>query len=61
MNLALIGMTILWLFLFGYVIIASIDFGAGFLHVYSDLIGKKRVIERVVERYLSPVWEVTNV
>lgn len=61
MNLELIGMTILWIFLFGYVIIASIDFGAGFLHVYSDLIGKKRVIDRVVKRYLSPVWEVTNV
>lgn len=61
MTLELIGITVLWLFLFGYVIIASVDFGAGFLHVYSDLTGRKRVIDRLVERYLSPMWEVTNV
>ncbi|WP_028988282.1 cytochrome d ubiquinol oxidase subunit II [Thermicanus aegyptius] len=61
MSLALIGITVLWTFLFGYMIVASIDFGAGFLHVYSELSGNRQVIRGVVERYLSPVWEVTNV
>lgn len=30
MSYELIGISVLWLFLFGYIIIASIDFGAGF-------------------------------
>lgn len=31
MSLEVLGISVLWLFLFGYVIVASIDFGAGFL------------------------------
>lgn len=27
-----IGITVLWIFLFGYIIVASIDFGADFSH-----------------------------
>lgn len=27
----LIGISVLWLFLYGYLIVASIDYGAGFL------------------------------
>ena len=34
-SLELIGIVVLWIFLFGYVIIASIDFGAGFFNAYS--------------------------
>ncbi len=30
MSYELIGITVLWLFLYGYLIVASIDFGAGF-------------------------------
>lgn len=61
MTLELIGITVLWLFLFGYLIIGSIDFGAGFYSMYSDWAGKKHLIHRIIQRYLSPVWEVTNV
>ena len=49
------------LFLFGYLIIASIDFGAGFFNAYSLLVGKKRILTVIIQRYLSPVWEITNV
>ncbi len=61
MNLEVLGISVLWLFLFGYVIIASIDFGAGFFNAYSLLIGKKHVLTKIIQRYLSPVWEITNV
>ncbi len=30
MTLEILGISVLWLFLLGYVIVASIDFGAGF-------------------------------
>lgn len=56
-----IGMLILWIFLYGYVIVASIDFGAGFFLFYGKWRKKELVINRTIERYLSPVWEVTNV
>ncbi|HEY0828033.1 MAG TPA: cytochrome d ubiquinol oxidase subunit II [Bacilli bacterium] len=61
MSYELIGITVLWIFLYGYLIVASIDFGAGFLSSYTVLTGKKHIIHGVIERYLSPVWEVTNV
>lgn len=61
MSLELIGITVLWTFLYGYIIIASIDFGAGFFSYYSHLTKKQHVINTIIDRYLSPVWEVTNV
>ena len=61
MSLELIGICVLWAFLFGYVIIASIDFGAGFYNAYSVLTNRSDVLSEVIKRYLSPVWEVTNV
>lgn len=61
MTLEIIGASVLWLFLFGYVIVASIDFGAGFYHAYSLLTNREDVLVNVIQRYLSPVWEVTNV
>ncbi|MGA9173065.1 MAG: cytochrome d ubiquinol oxidase subunit II, partial [Thermoactinomyces sp.] len=61
MNLELVGITVLWSFLYGYLMIASIDFGAGFFSCYSMLTGKDHIINRIIDRYLSPVWEVTNV
>lgn len=56
-----IGISILWMFLFGYVIVASIDFGAGFYHAYSMMTTREDILVNVIQRYLSPVWEVTNV
>ncbi|WP_210365824.1 cytochrome d ubiquinol oxidase subunit II [Bacillus sp. REN3] len=61
MTLELVGITVLWLFLFGYVIVASIDFGAGFFNAYSLFRGNQHILTRIIQRYLSPVWEVTNV
>ncbi|WP_413380866.1 cytochrome d ubiquinol oxidase subunit II [Alkalihalobacillus sp. 1P02AB] len=61
MSLEIIGVSVLWLFLFGYVIVASIDYGAGFFNAYSILTGKQHIVSNVIQRYLSPVWEVTNV
>lgn len=61
MNLEIIGISVLWIFLFGYIMIASIDFGAGFFNAYSTLRGKQQILTKIIHRYLSPVWEVTNV
>ncbi|MGP4041563.1 cytochrome d ubiquinol oxidase subunit II [Gracilibacillus sp. D59] len=61
MSYEIVGIVVLWLFLFGYIIVASIDFGAGFFHAYSVLTKKNHIISKIVQRYLSPVWEVTNV
>lgn len=60
-DLEILGITVLWTFLFGYVIIASIDFGAGFFNAYSVFVDKQHILTKIIQRYLSPVWEVTNV
>lgn len=57
----IIGVTVLWTFLYLYVIIASIDFGAGFFNFYSKLTGDDNIISPIIGRYLNPVWETTNV
>ncbi|MBD2845406.1 cytochrome d ubiquinol oxidase subunit II [Paenibacillus sp. IB182496] len=57
----LLGITVLWLFLYGYLIVASIDFGAGFFAFYARLTKQDHLINRLISRYLSPVWEITNV
>ncbi|MFE5318834.1 cytochrome d ubiquinol oxidase subunit II [Paenibacillus sp. NPDC056579] len=61
MTIEVIGITVLWIFLYGYLIVASIDFGAGFFSYYSMITGRKHLVHGIIERYLSPVWEVTNV
>lgn len=61
MSFEIAGIAILWTFLFGYLIVASIDFGAGFFSFYSLLTGHENKIHNIIQRYLSPVWEVTNV
>ncbi|WP_407269979.1 cytochrome d ubiquinol oxidase subunit II [Radiobacillus sp. PE A8.2] len=61
MTYELIGISVLWLFLYGYLIVASVDFGAGFFAYYAKVTKKDHVINQLISRYLSPVWEVTNV
>lgn len=56
-----IGITVLWIFLFGYIIVASIDFGAGFFSLHAKLFGQSHEINDLIQSYLNPVWEVTNV
>lgn len=61
MVLEILGISVLWFFLFGYVIIASIDFGAGFFNAYSLIRRNDHIVSNIIKRYLSPVWEITNV
>lgn len=61
MTLEILGISVLWTFLFGYILVGAIDFGAGFFNAYSLITGKQRILTNVIQRYLSPVWEVTNV
>ncbi|WLR47101.1 cytochrome d ubiquinol oxidase subunit II [Halobacillus litoralis] len=61
MSYELIGISVLWLFLYGYLIVASVDFGAGFFAYYARMTKKDHLINQLISRYLSPVWEVTNV
>lgn len=61
MELQEIGITIAWVFLYGYLIVGSIDFGAGFFSFYGKVTGRAHLINQIIDRYLSPVWEVTNV
>ncbi|ADU28542.1 cytochrome d ubiquinol oxidase subunit II [Evansella cellulosilytica] len=61
MDYEIIGITVLWTFLYGYLIVASIDFGAGFFSYYTKITKKNHITHNIIQRYLSPVWEVTNV
>ncbi|RKQ30393.1 cytochrome d ubiquinol oxidase subunit II [Oceanobacillus halophilus] len=61
MSLEILGIAVLWTFLFGYVIIGSIDYGAGFFNAYSIITGKQHILSKIIQQYLSPVWEITNV
>lgn len=42
MDYTTIGITVLWTFLFLYIIVASIDFGAGFFTLHKINWGRKR-------------------
>ncbi|WP_027954041.1 cytochrome d ubiquinol oxidase subunit II [Halobacillus kuroshimensis] len=61
MSYEIIGISVLWFFLYGYLIVASVDFGAGFFAYYARMTKKDHLINQLISRYLSPVWEVTNV
>ncbi|KIL44717.1 cytochrome d ubiquinol oxidase subunit II [Jeotgalibacillus soli] len=61
MSLEIVGITVLWTFLYGYLIVASIDFGAGFFAYYARVSKQEHIMSKLISRYLSPVWEVTNV
>ncbi|MDG5788027.1 cytochrome d ubiquinol oxidase subunit II [Evansella sp. AB-P1] len=61
MSYEVVGITVLWTFLYGYLIVASVDFGAGFFSYYTKQRKKNHIIHNIIQRYLSPVWEVTNV
>lgn len=61
MSYEVVGITVLWLFLYGYVIVASIDFGAGFFAYFAKVTKRDHITNQIISRYLSPVWEVTNV
>jgi cytochrome bd ubiquinol oxidase subunit II len=60
MNDALWGISVIWALVFIYAIAGSVDFGAGFwAMVYHRQ--KDAHAATIANRYLSPLWEVTNV
>src|SRR5699024_3519444 len=61
MSYEVIGISALWIFLYGYLIVASVDFGAGFFSYYAKITKQDHVINQLIAMYLSPVWEITNV
>lgn len=61
MSYEIIGISVLWLFLYGYLIVASVDFGAGFFAFYAKVSKQDHVVNQLIARYLSPMWEITNV
>lgn len=56
-----IEIAVLWTFLYGYLIVASIDFGAGLFLFYGKWKKKDQIINGIINRYLSPVWAASNV
>jgi cytochrome bd ubiquinol oxidase subunit II len=57
----LIKIIILGVFLYGYVLTASIDFGARFFSYFSKWRGQNYTISRIIDRYLPTIWELTIV
>ncbi|WKB34962.1 cytochrome d ubiquinol oxidase subunit II [Terrilactibacillus sp. S3-3] len=57
-SLAVIG---LWILTYCYLILASVDFGASFYLFYDQMIQGKADLALLINDYLSPVSEITNV
>ncbi|MDQ0338064.1 cytochrome d ubiquinol oxidase subunit II [Caldalkalibacillus uzonensis] len=57
---ALLAITMLWIFVMIYAVAAAIDFGAGFWAMFY-MKRKRNRATTMVNRFLSPSWEVTNV
>jgi len=57
---AVAGITLLWVIMFIYAIAGSVDFGAGFWALWYAR-HKQTTAATIANRYLSPLWEVTNV
>lgn len=51
---------LLWVVLTVYTVLSAVDFGAGFYHWLAGWRGRADV-QAVTLRYLSPLWETTNV
>ncbi|WCK54981.1 cytochrome d ubiquinol oxidase subunit II [Aneurinibacillus sp. Ricciae_BoGa-3] len=61
MSYPLIKIIILGVFLYGYVLTVSIDFGARFFSYFSKWRGQDYTIGRIIDRYLPTIWELTIV
>lgn len=48
MVFAYIGITVLWIFLFCYIIVASIDFGAGFFTLHAKITKQDKKINQTL-------------
>lgn len=59
MNFELLTITVLWSFLYVYVIIASIEFGVGFFTYYGRFKGKQVGIPKSTGHYDPRLWHIT--
>ncbi|PZE21777.1 cytochrome d ubiquinol oxidase subunit II [Paenibacillus xerothermodurans] len=60
MSYAIVAASIIWVFVFMYAILGSIDFGTGFWAMVFGY-NKKHKVADIANLYLSPTWKVTNV
>ncbi|MFF2876677.1 cytochrome d ubiquinol oxidase subunit II [Gottfriedia sp. NPDC057991] len=60
MEIQTIAIFILWLFLYAYMIIASIDFGAGFYAFYTITTKEEPKLIGIINRHLSSIWELAT-
>lgn len=51
----------LWILIYSYLILASVDFGASFYLFYGQVFQKKERMYALLDDYLSPVSEVANI
>jgi cytochrome d ubiquinol oxidase subunit II len=61
---AIVAYSALWAILSAYALLATLDFGAGFYYWLAGLHRERephRRVRTLTLRYLSPVWETTNV
>ncbi len=49
MNLEIIGISVLMAFLFGYIMVGAIDFGASFFNAYSLIIEKEHILTNIIQ------------
>ncbi|MGV3488885.1 MAG: cytochrome d ubiquinol oxidase subunit II [Tuberibacillus sp.] len=52
-------LTMLWVYLYCYLILASIDFGAG-IYAYYGLVEKDTKSVAVLRHFLSPIWDIIH-
>ena len=62
MALQSFALFILWMFLYAYMIVASVDFGAGFyaFYVSTNNVGERKLTE-LINQHLSSIWEIATV
>ncbi|MGZ9583940.1 cytochrome d ubiquinol oxidase subunit II [Paenibacillus marinisediminis] len=62
MNESTIAATLIWVFLFIYCLVGSVDFGAGFWAMFyaSEPDNNDSRASVLANRFLSPAWKVTN-
>lgn len=61
MSVELVILTILWCYLYIYIIIASIEFGVGFFAYYGRYVSKKPSIHKLDSAYDPRLWPITIV
>lgn len=61
MEIEVIYIALLWFSLYGYLIVASIDFGAGMYLYFGYTTNQHQTIATQIHNHLSPIWELSNI